>query len=121
MNTQTLPPAAEYRHYKREMAVMALTDMTPQDAVQICCVVLDEIAAGMPGLDPWGDIRASAACWADTAYPAELEVYFAAALRKLGQRALGKQMRKRVFKELWRSFTDTERAAFLKHVKGRAA
>jgi len=121
MTIQTLPPAAEYRNYKRKMAVMALTDMDPQDAAQICCAVLDEIAAGMPGLDPWGDIRASAAFWAGTAYPAELEVYFAAALQKLGQRALGKQMRKRVFKALWCSFTDAERAAFLKHVKGSAS
>lgn len=121
MTMHSLPPAAEYRHYKREMAVMALIDMEPQDAAQICCAVLDEVAAGMPTLDPWGDIRASAAFWADTAYPAELEVYFAAALRKLGQRALGKQMRKRLFKELWCSFTNAERAAFLKHVKGRAA
>jgi hypothetical protein len=121
MNMQALPPAAEYRHYKHELAIMALTDLDPQDAATICCAVLDEVSAGMPGLDPWGDIRASAAFWADTAHSAELETYAAAALHKLGQRSLGKQMRKRLFKDLWRSFTDAERAAFLKHVNGSAA
>lgn len=121
MISQTLTPAAEYRHYKREVAVMALTDMGPQDASVICCAMLDEIAAGMPDFDPWGSTRDDAFYWADIAHPAELEFYFAAALRKLAQRALGKQARKRLFKELWRSFTDKERAAFLRHVQGRAA
>lgn len=101
--------------------MMALSDLDPQEDAQICCAMLDEIVAGMPQLDPWGDIRTDAAFWADTAHPAELEAYFAAALRRLGECARGKKMRKRVFKELWRSFIDAERAAFLKHVKGRAA
>ena len=113
--------AAQYYQMKREAAVMALTDLDPQDAAQICAAVLEEAAAGMPGFDPWGDIRADAAFWADFAHPAELEIYAAVAMQKLGQRALGKQMRKRVFKDLWRSFTKTERTAFLRHVQGRAA
>lgn len=120
MNTKNLTPDAQYRHHKLEKAVMALTDIDTKDAIQICCAVLDEAAAGMPDLDPWGDIRADAGFWADCANPPELEAYFTAALRKLGHRALGKQMRKRLFKELWRSFTDSERTAFLKHVTGRA-
>jgi len=113
--------AAQYYHMKREAAVMALTNLDPQDAAQICVAVLDEAAAGMPGFDPWGDIRADAAFWADVAHPAELEIYAAVAMQRLGQRSLGKQMRKRLFKDLWRSFTETERAAFLSHVQGRAA
>lgn len=111
--------AAQYYQMKREAAAMALTDLDPQDAAQICVAVLDEAAAGMPGFDPWGDIRADAAFWADVAHPAELEIYAAVAMQKLGQRSLGKQMRKRLFKDLWRSFTETERAAFLRHVQGR--
>lgn len=121
MTSQTLPPAAEYRHYKREVAVMALTDMEPRDAAQICCGVLDVIAAGMPDFDPWASTREDAFYWADIAHPAELEFYFTAALRALGHRALGRRSLKRLFKEIWCSFTDAERAAFLKHVKGRAA
>jgi hypothetical protein len=109
--------AAQYYHMKREAAVIALTDLDRQDAAQICVAVLDEAAAGMPGFDPWGDIRADAAFWADVAHPAELEIYAAVAMQKLGQRSLGKQMRKRVFKDLWRSFTETERAAFLRHAQ----
>lgn len=113
--------AAQYYQMKREAAVMALIDLDPQDAAQICVAVLDEAAAEMPGFDPWGDIRADAAFWSDVAHPAELEIYAAVAMQRLGQRALGKQMRKRLFKDLWRSFTETERAAFLSHVQGRAA
>ena len=121
MTFQNLPTAARYRHLKREAAVLAITDLDLRDAAQICVAVLDEAAAGMPGFDPWCDIRADAAFWADTAHPAELEAYAAFGLRKLGQRALGKNMRKRLFKTLWRSFTAEERAAFLRQVTGRAA
>ncbi|MGR3524846.1 MAG: hypothetical protein ACU0CT_02465 [Paracoccaceae bacterium] len=112
--------AAQYYHMKREAAVMALNDLDRQDAAQICVAVLDEAAAGMPCFDPWGDIRADAAFWADVAHPAELEIYAAVAMQKLGQRSLGKHMRKRLFKGLWRSFTETERAAFLGHVQAGA-
>ena len=112
--------AAQYYHMKCEAAVMALNDLDPQDAAQICVAALDEAAAGMPCFDPWGDIRADAAFWADVAHPAELEIYAAVAMKKLGQRSLGKQMRKRLFKGLWRSFTEAERAAFLGHVQAGA-
>lgn len=111
----------QYRYLKCEAAVMALTDLEPADAAQICVAVLDETAAQMPGFDPWGDIRADAAFWAEIAHPAELEIYFSVALRKLGQRALGRSARKRLFKDLWRSFSQTERTAFLRHVSGAAA
>jgi hypothetical protein len=113
--------AAQYYQLKREAAVMALTDLDQQDAAQICVAVLDEVAVGMPGFDPWGDIRADAAFWADVAHPAELEIYAVMAMQKLGQRSLGKQMRKRLFMSLWRGFTKTERASFLSHIQGRGA
>jgi len=118
MSNQNLTPAAEYRRYKHDLAVMALTDMPPEDAAQICCAILEGVAAGMPDFDPWGGIRENASFWADIANPAELECYFVAALRTLGRRSLATQARKRLFKELWRSFTDTDRAAFIKHVSG---
>lgn len=122
MNVQIHPTAdADFQHLKRESAVMSLNDLHPLDAAQICVAVLDEVAAGMPTLDPWGDIRADAAFWADTAHMAELETYAAAAMHKIGQRALGKHMRKRIFKDLWGAFTDAERTAFFKHVQGKAA
>lgn len=118
---ESLPTAARYRHEKRVSAVMALQDLGQADAAQICVAVLDEAAAGMPGFDPWGDIRADAAFWADIAHPAELEIYAGMAMHRLGQRSLGKHMRKRLFKDLWRGFTEADRAAFLRHVQGRAA
>lgn len=121
MQSNFTTAAAQYHNMKCEAAVMALTDLEPKTAAQICVAVLDEAAAGMPGFDPWGDIRADAAFWADIAHLAELEIYATMAMHKLGQRSLGKQMRKRLFKDLWRGFTETDRAAFLRHVQGRAA
>lgn len=109
---------ARYRHLKRQAAVMALAGLHRQDAADICCAVLDEIAAGMPDFDPWGSTRDDAFYWAEIAHPAELEFYYAAALRALGRRALGRPSSKRLFVELYRSFHDDDRKAFLARVDG---
>lgn len=111
-----LTGAARYRHEKRVSAVMALEALDPLDAAAICATVLDEIGAGMPGLDAFGDMRADAEFWADCANPLELEVYFASALKRLRNQALGIKARKRIFAALWVAFTDEERRAFLVRV-----
>ena len=116
-----LTGAARYRHEKRVSAVLALEALDPLDAAAICATVLDEIGAGMPRLDAFGDMRADAEFWADCANPLELEVYFASTLKRLRNQSLGINARKRLFLQLWSSFKDAERAAFLKHVSGVAA
>jgi hypothetical protein len=99
---------------------LALEKAHPKDAAQILVAYLDDIAAGMPTFDPWGDLRADAAFWADSAHVAELEQYACAALRRLGARALGIESRRRLFKALWKSLPDADRTAFLRAVNGRA-
>lgn len=99
-----LTGAALYRHEKRVKAIKALEDLGPQDIATICAAFLDEISAGSPRLDTWGDIRSDAAFWADCANVAELEAYFAAILKRLGNQALGIYARKRLFVQFWNGF-----------------
>ena len=108
-----LTGTALHRHEKRVTALMALEALDPQDAATICAAVLEEISTGSPRLDTWGDIRSDAEFWADCANPAELEVYFASALKRLRNQAFGLHARKRLFMAIWASFSDADRKAFL--------
>ena len=98
---------------------LALGDAHPEDAAAICAGYLDATAAGMPRLDPFGDLRTDAEFWADSANPAELNTYACAALRRLGERVQGLEARKRLMAAIWRSLPSAERAAFLRRVTGR--
>jgi hypothetical protein len=111
-----LTGAALFRHEKRVTAVMALEALDPYNAAAICATVLEEMSAGVPLVDPWGDIRADAEFWADCANPAELEVYFASALKRLRNQSLGLHARKRLFMAIWTSFSDADRKAFLARI-----
>lgn len=113
MSIEINDPHARYRHEKRHSAIIALTDLDPQDAASICVAVLDEVAAGSPGLDPWGDLRADAEFWADCANPAELETYFAAALKRLLDQTLGVRARKRMLAALFLSLAKFEQDKFI--------
>ena len=104
------------RHEKRVTAAMALEVLDPQDAAAICAAVLDEISAGSPRLDTWGDIRSDAEFWADCANPVEREVYFSSALKQLRNRSLGIHARKRLFTAIWTSFSDADCKAFLARI-----
>jgi hypothetical protein len=94
----------------------AIAACEPEDAAQIMVGALDDIAAGMPGLYLWGDLRDDAKFWADSAHPAELEVYTVAGLRKLGRIAVGLTARKRLLVALWSGLSPADRAAFLGRV-----
>ena len=111
-----LSGAALFRHEKRVTAVMALEALDPRVAATICAAVLDEISAGSPRLDTWGDIRSDAEFWADCANPIEIEVYFASALKRLRHQSLGVHARKRLFMAIWTSFSDADCKAFLARI-----
>lgn len=113
MSNEISDPHVRYRYEKQHAAIIALTDLDPQDAALICISALDEIKAGSPAFDPWGDLRADAAFWADCANPAELEAYFTAALKRLQNQVLGLRARKRVLAELFRDLNASDRQAFL--------
>jgi hypothetical protein len=114
-----LPPAARLRHEKRAIAVAALEALDPHDAATICAAVLDVVQAGDPRLDPFGDLRADAEFWADCANAAELEVYFASALKRLKNQSLGIHARKRLVWSLWVAFSPQDQAAFIARLTQR--
>ncbi len=68
----------------------------------------------------FGDVREDAGWWAARATPVELLEYLSVAMRALGDRALHVSQRKQLFRNLWQSFGDTDRLAFIKAVtKGK--
>lgn len=109
---------ATHRRMERAEALCnALGDAHPDDAKAITAAYLDAMRAGDPQPhDPFGDLRNDAAFWADCAHPGELEAYFAASLKRIGDRALGIRARKRLFAALWESFDTADRVAFLRRV-----
>lgn len=76
------------------------------------CLMLDEIGAGAPRYEALGDIREEASWWADTATPQELELYTAAALRRIERIRFAEAPRKRLLAALWGSLTSDQKAAF---------
>lgn len=122
MHTSIKPmdPALALRMERAVTLGLALRDADPQDAAALCAAFLIDNGAGMPGLDPWGDVRADAEFWADAANPVELNLYACAALRRLGQRVQCLDARKRLMAAIWASLPQTERTAFLRRVQGRA-
>jgi hypothetical protein len=106
-------PQAMVRYQQREDAIAALMVLDPHDAAAIATTVLDEVSAGYPPYDAFGDIRAAASWWVDFANPAELEIYFAAILRRLPDQALGLRARKRLITLLFKSLKETVRRSFL--------
>ena len=83
------------------------------------CATLETVAGGAPQYDAFGDMRSDAAFWADIATPMELEVYGAAALKRIERATFAPAARKRIFNALWQSFTDEERKRFLARAKER--
>lgn len=102
--------------HEAELAIHALSKLSPEDAAIICATFVEEASAGMPPHDPWGDVRADASFWADCANIVEVEVYFAAALRRLGQTALGIGARKRLLVSIWETLSGDDRLSFLARV-----
>jgi hypothetical protein len=83
------------------------------------CGALETVGGGAPAYEPFGDLRSSAAWWADVATPLELEAYASAALQRITRATFAGRARKRMFNDLWRSFTPQERAAFLAEAQKR--
>lgn len=84
------------------------------------CAALDTVAAGAPRYEAFGDMRETAAWWADCATPVEVEIYLSVILRRLNRlngRGLANAARKRVFMELWSAMPEGDQKAFLAKVQ----
>lgn len=97
----------------------ALEQCHPQEAAPICAAYLETTETGGPLMgDPFGMVAGDANLWAASAPPHELIAYTLAGLNVLPRSPITTDTRRRAFKAIWRSFTDHDRAAFLKAVKG---
>lgn len=85
---------------------------------EVLCAALDTVGGGAPEYTAFGNMRDDAQWWADIATPVELEIYAAAALKRIGRATFAPRARKRIFMALWKSFTNEERVNFLKHMSG---
>jgi len=99
----------------------ALRECHPDDAAAICVAFLETVETGGPVLgNPFGMLVDDARLWAVVAPLHELTAYTLAGLEALPKAHLSKPARKRVFKALWWSFSDRERAAFIAVVTRKA-
>ena len=112
-------PALRMRAAWAEALCFALAQSHPHDAAAICVAYLETAETGGPVLgDPFGMVAGDARLWAASAPPHELVAYTFAGLERLPRSHLSTGTRKTAFKAIWRSFDHTDRAAFLKAVKG---
>lgn len=112
-------PALRLRADMVAWLVYALEKNHPEDAAPICAAYLETTETGGPMMgDPFGIVAGDARLWALAAPPHELVAYTLAGLERLPRSHLSSPARKAAFKALWRSFTDTDRAAFIAQVKG---
>lgn len=115
---QITDPAMRDRADMATWLVYALEKINPEDAAPICAAYLETVETGVPRYDPFGFVYADARLWALAAPPHELVAYTLAGLERLPKANLSTPARKTAFKALWRSFTDTDRAAFVALVRG---
>jgi len=107
---------------RAEMAsrlVEAIEDAHPDDAGQLMTAALLDLSAGYPS----GFLSAEedAKWWASVATPPELVAMMTATLERLGDRALHRDMRKRLFFKLWQNFEKDDRERFLAFTRGEVA
>ena len=104
---------------KHLLAAIDIADSHPggQRALGEClCLALDTVCQGAPQYQSFGNVRDDATWWADTATPVELEIYTAAALRRITQATFAERARKRVLWHLWQTLPEDVQKAFLAKV-----
>ena len=113
-----LAPDSRLRLEWAEAAILALEHCRPEHANAICIGWLEGAETGGPRHDPFGMLYSDARFWAVAAPQHELVAYTLAGLERIAKIPLTLSTRRKVFKALWRSFPERERAAFIKQVTG---
>ena len=111
-------PAVILRAAWAETLCFAIRECDPEDAAQVMTACLQSWEAGMPEPGIFGATRGDAEWWADLAPDHELQEFAYAALRQLGQRALGQSARKRFILVLWNGLSPDDKRGFLEKVGG---
>ncbi len=113
----------EMRHRAEWAATLAMVfeHAHPAEAVPLAVAYAESFETGGPRLgDPFGMVASDAGIWARSAPPHELIAYTLAGLEQMPKAHLSNPARKKLFKHLWKDFTDRDRTAFLRHVTGAA-
>lgn len=105
-----------YRLSRSRDLALAIRRTHPDDARVILTAALHDLMAGLPHFAGFGSIREDAKWWAGLATPIELIETMFACMEKIKDRALHKDMRKRLLWAMWRSLDADSRAAFLARV-----
>lgn len=115
--------AAQRRALRRWWALANFLNEVPEAEApalaEVVCAWLERAGAGMPDHDPFGEVRADAAYWADVATPAELEAYTAAGLARIERAGFAIAARKRLILSLWQSLPERDRREFVRRVDPR--
>lgn len=109
-----------FRQMRATAFALAARDCDPDDAAQLATALLIDLQAGMPDGAGFVSVRDDAKWWASLATPVELVEVLAATLERLQDRALHRNLRKRLFMLMWRSFGPKDQAAFLAYATGEA-
>lgn len=115
---QITDPALRYRAEWSQTLVLTLEHCHPHDAAAICAAYLETVETGGPNHAPYSFVYSDAGIWARSAPPHELVAYTLHGLEQLPKARLSNPARKKLFKHLWKGFTDADRTAFLRHVSG---
>ena len=99
----------------------AIGQAHPDDAVQLMAAALADLTPAGSRPDFFLDSEADAAWWASLETPEVLVTVLRVALENLGNRAMHRDTRKRLFMTLWRGFTPEEQGRFLAVAKGEAS
>ncbi|MCA3488134.1 MAG: hypothetical protein IOC98_09090 [Rhodobacter sp.] len=98
----------------------AIGQAHPDDAVQLMAAALADLTPAGSRPNFFLEAEADAAWWASLETPEVLVTVLRVALENLGDRAMHRETRKRLFMTLWRGFTPAEQDRFLAVAKGDA-
>lgn len=96
----------------------AIAEAYPGDAVQIMAAALADLTPGGARPDFFLSAEAEARWWASIETPEVLVRVLRVALENLGNRAMHRETRKRLFMALWHGFSLEEQGRFLSFARG---
>ena len=96
----------------------AIGQAHPDDAVVLMAAALSDLTPAGSRPDFFLDAEADAAWWASLETPEVLVTVLRVALENLGNRAMHRDTRKRLFWTLWRGFTPEDQSRFLSIARG---
>ena len=98
----------------------AIGDAHPDDALQLMAAALTDLSPAGQRPDFFLSAEEDAAWWIAFETPEVLSAILKAVLANLGNRAMHRDTRKRLFLNLWRSFAPDDRSRFISFATGKS-